>query len=492
MLETLEKVTTFIEQRRLLPASGEVVVAVSGGADSLCLLHILHRLCGQEKRYPCVGLHVAHLDHRLRGEESERDAAHVAQIAAEWGLPATIGSIDVAELARVEHRSLEDAAREARYRFLREVAQGRLIAVAHHADDQVETLLLHMLRGGGPGGMVGMLPRQQNIIRPLLPLSRAEIIAYCEEYGLAPVEDASNRDPRFLRNRVRHELLPLLESLNPGIRATLLRSAEVTQVDLDWIEEQIAWLWPKVVLSEGESALALDADVLWKLPLSLRRHLLRRATAMLCDGQSPLELRHYRLIEDLCSRPGEERALHLPGQLIAARRLNALAFERRSTKRERRIFSASPREIILPIPGRVAVPGTPWVASAGWLDGGDLEELRDALSRGDQAALWQFLPSHRYTVYIDGEHIDELIRVRTRQAGDRIQPLGMAHEKKVQDVMVDQRVPRAERAAIPLFFSGTRCLWAAGLCIDEKVKLTGATRAVLRLSIEREQETDTR
>lgn len=490
MLEIQEKVTAFIEQHALLPAGGQIVVAVSGGADSLCLLHILHTLCGPEKRYPGVRLQVAHLNHQLRGEEGEHDAACVARIAAAWGLPATIGSINVPKLARMERRSLEEAAREARYRFLRDVAHGQLIAIAHHADDQAETLLLHMLRGVGLTGMVGMLPRQQDIIRPLLAMTHAETVSYCEQHGLIPLEDASNRDPRFLRNRVRHDLLPLLESMNSSIRAALLRSAEVTQVDLDWIEEQASWLWPHVVRTESANAITFDVDTLRKLPLSLQRHLLRRATARLCAGQSPLELRHYLLIEALCRRldDGEERALHLPGQLIVSRRLNALTLARRSTKKEQRIFSAAPHEIILPLPGRIAVPGTPWVASAAWLGGADLEQLKDALARADQVALWQFLPSHRYTVYIDGESIDTYVRVRSRQPGDRIQPLGMAHEKKVQDVMVDQHVPRAERAAIPLFFSRAHCIWVAGLCIDERVKLTGATRTILRVSIDHNRE----
>src|SRR6266516_1907705 len=143
----LETITAFIERYHLFPSHGTIVVAVSGGADSLCLLHVLNRLCGAGKRYPHLQLHVAHLNHKLRGVASSADADDVARLAAGWGLPATIGTIDVPALARTEHRSIEDAARTARYRFLREVAQGRPIAVAQHADDQVETLLLYWLRG---------------------------------------------------------------------------------------------------------------------------------------------------------------------------------------------------------------------------------------------------------------------------------------------------------------------------------------------------------
>jgi tRNA(Ile)-lysidine synthase len=216
----LDTIRAYLEQHHLLPEQGTVVVAVSGGADSLCLLHLLHEVCGPSKPYPAVQLHVAHLNHQLRGQESERDATVVAQLAHSWDLPVTIGSIDVSALARQEQRSLEDAARVARYRFLREVAQDQLIAVAHHQDDQVETLLLHCLRGGGLASMVGLQPRQQDIIRPLLCVTRADTLAYCEQHHLVPLEDASNSDPRFLRNRIRHELLPLLTELNPGIRET--------------------------------------------------------------------------------------------------------------------------------------------------------------------------------------------------------------------------------------------------------------------------------
>jgi len=212
----LESVTAFIEKHQLLPTRGEIVVAVSGGADSLCLLHLLHRLCGPGKRYPELGLHAAHLNHQLRGEESQRDADAVASIAAAWGIPCTVGAIDVPALAQKEHRSLEDAARVARYRFLREVAHGQPIAVAHHADDQVETLLLHWMRGSGLAGMVGMLPRQQDILRPLLEVGHADTVAYCRQHAIVPVEDFCDSDSRFLRNRIRHEFSPLLQWLHPG------------------------------------------------------------------------------------------------------------------------------------------------------------------------------------------------------------------------------------------------------------------------------------
>src|SRR2546425_9913563 len=275
-MNMLETVTTYIERHHLLPASGEIIVAVSGGADSLCLLHLLHRLCGPGKRYPELWLHAAHLNHKLRGEASAQDAAVVAQIATAWEVPMTVGELDVPTLARQERRSLEDAGRTARHRFLREVARGQPIAVAHHADDQVETLLLHWLRGSGLAGMVGIFARQQDLIRPLLGVSHAQTVAYCQQHQIVPLEDASNTDPRFLRNRIRHELLPLLESLNPGIRATLLRNAEVMSVDAEWIEQQVDMHWAAVVVEERDEVIWLSRPALLSLSLSLQRHLLRR------------------------------------------------------------------------------------------------------------------------------------------------------------------------------------------------------------------------
>src|SRR6266516_4709632 len=333
MLETI--VTTYIDRHQLLSPGGEIIVAVSGGADSLCLLHLLNQLCGTGKRYPEVHLHAAHLNHKLRGEASEQDAATVAHIVESWGLPYTQGDVDVAALARTERRSLEDAARSARCRFLREVAHGQPIAVAHHADDQVETLLLHFVRGSGLTGMVGMLPHQQDIIRPLVEVRHAQTVAYCREHGIEPVEDLSNADPKFLRNRIRHELLPLLESFNPGFHSTLLRTPDVIRVDVEWLEAQVDACWPAVVISELEDATRLSIEALLSLPLSLQRHLLRRVTARLCEGQSPLEIRHYKLIEQLLTQhhDRQERTLHLPQGLRVICNFNEFTFERQTVRR---------------------------------------------------------------------------------------------------------------------------------------------------------------
>ena len=483
----LEKVIAYIDRHQLFPAEGMIVVGVSGGADSLCLLHLLKQICGPGRRYPGISLHAAHLNHMLRGEESEQDARVVAQLMDNWAMPCTLGAIDVRTLAQAEKRSLEDAARVARYRFLRAIAKGARIAVAHHADDQVETLVLHWLRGSGLSGMVGMPPRQQDIIRPLLEITHAETLAYCAEHHITPVEDNSNNDPRFLRNRIRHAVIPLLQELNPGIRHTLLRNAEVVRVDLDWLETQVDTHWNETVISEQKTEIKLDTHALLKLPLSLQRHLLRRATALICEGQSPLEPRHLSLIEHLLALSKsslQARELHLQQHVHAHFQAGELTFRLQAAIPEAEPVSTNIVGITLPIPGEVLLSGTPWRVRAEVISDNQKGSIGQALSQENWPVLWSLLePPTARAVYIDGTAVGAHLLVRTRRPGDRIQPLGMLGEKKVQDVFIDNHIPREIRATTPLFFADTRCLWVAGACLDHRVRLTSQTRLMFRLSI---------
>jgi tRNA(Ile)-lysidine synthetase, N-terminal domain/tRNA(Ile)-lysidine synthetase, C-terminal domain len=499
----IEVVATTLEQDHLLPAQGTLVVGVSGGADSLCLLHILHQLCGPGRRYPAVTLHVAHLDHQLRGEISAHEANEVARIAQSWDLPCTLGTAPVKLLAAQQHRSLEDAARIARYHFLRTVAQGQPIAVAHHRDDQVETLLLHWLRGEGPAGMLGLQTRQQDIIRPLLNITRAETLAYCAHYGLQPMEDASNTDIRYLRNRIRHQLLPLLEEMNPGFRSTLLRNAEIARIDYAWLQTEVERAWPNVVLTATPTRIEIALPALQALPQSIQHHLLRRVSAQLCGGQSPLELRHFQLLDTYIAQPTSQRitTLHLPHALHAIRQRDILIFnsvsmqdktETRAVQQQQQDFPTG-EAVQLTIPGSVIVPGTTWRASAEWVPETTCQRLRSALRQHDWSQLKSLLPETPYSVYIDAatlrntaagdETARETLYVRTRKAGDRIQPLGMSQEKKVKDILIDRQVPYAERAHVPLFYSAAHCIWLGGLHLDHRARLTVDTQRVVHLSL---------
>ncbi len=275
-----------------------------------------------------------------------------------------------------------------------------------------------------------------------------------------------------------------MESMNPGIRATLLRNAEVVSVDMQYIETQVDTIESDVVLTQEKNGFTVSVPALLARPLSLQRHLLRRITARLYGGQSPLEPRHYTLIEQFLQHDnqGEQRMLHLPAQLRLVRIVNSVRIYR-IAEESMPIISASAEENLLPIPGQSVIKGTPWLAMAEEIAEDITQQVLPALSREDWSEVWRLLPTNRHTVYIDGNTVDTVLPVRTRRPGDRIRPLGMTHEKKVQDILVDSHIARAERDGIPLFFSAGHCIWLAGVCIADSVRLTSTTRRIVRLSI---------
>ncbi|HEY7125533.1 MAG TPA: tRNA lysidine(34) synthetase TilS [Ktedonobacterales bacterium] len=477
----LAAVQKFIEEHHLLPQSGTVVVGVSGGPDSVCLLHALKTLCAPEGPFPLVMLHVAHLNHLLRGEESQADAAFVADLAAQWSLPCTIEQVDVAAQAKTARQSIEEAARAARYAFLRQVAAeigAERIAVAHHADDQAETLVMHWLRGSGMAGLAGMHPLEKEVIRPLLAVRRDEILAYCARHHLAFREDSSNQDPRFLRNRIRHVLLPTLEQYNPNLRETLLRQAEIFAEEERYLQVQVAAAWPQVIIAQekaGPGVARVEGDVAAyrRLPLAIRRRLLRDLGLMVSGGEVSLELRHITAIDALLHRGvAGGWLLHLPRGMQVLRIQQRFKFGRLLAQ----IPAVQMMEsVVLPVPGEACLPGTRWLVRAQILDGASTPspgyEHTDAESR------WGYMDLEAVQNYLP-------LALRTRRAGDRFRPLGMTQEKKLQDVLVDAKIPRTERGMLPLVCGadGT-LLWVPGYLVSDLVKLTPTTRRVLVLEM---------
>ncbi|MES0361373.1 MAG: tRNA lysidine(34) synthetase TilS, partial [Anaerolineales bacterium] len=263
-----------------------IVVGVSGGPDSLCTLDVLER-CG----YSPV---VAHFNHQLR-PEAEAESEIIRQLAENRKLPFIKGADDVAARAEKRHESLEEAARNARYHFLFASAKSvaaQAVAVGHSADDQAETVLMHLLRGAGMDGLSGMefraLPNAWSekipLVRPLLGVWRAQIMEYCQEQGFDPIIDATNEDQTFFRNRLRHELLPILESYNPSIRKLLWRTAEVMQGDRELVNQAVDTAWQECLVSEGSNYVVIDPQRASQQSLSVQRHLIRRAIGSLRPG----------------------------------------------------------------------------------------------------------------------------------------------------------------------------------------------------------------
>jgi tRNA(Ile)-lysidine synthase len=463
------------------------VVAVSGGADSLCLVGALLALRAQGVACAPGEIVVAHLDHGLRGAEGREDAAFVEAIAREQRLRFVGATVDVAAIAKQERRSLEDAARNARYAFLRRVAvevDADRICVGHTSDDQAETVLLHLLRGAGLGGLAGMAPLTGDIARPLLDLTHAETLAYCAARDWQPREDRSNDDPRFLRNHVRRDLLPILERYNPNLRETLARNAELIGADERYLDYLTTTQYKSGPIERRDATARLPLAWLRERPLALRRRLMRLTVAELAGEKVGLEARHIAQLDALIDEGRTGKSVNLPGGLRAQLDYDAVTMSRSPASMRQAV---APREYPLSAPGCVEAREIGWrvrtwlVEAPPGLESSALPDLPPIGQAGTPADLGRAEPR----VYVDADVAGDELLVRTWRPGDRFRPLGMAHEKKLQDYFADAKVPRVLRSRIPLVCNRSHLLWVGGQRIDDRARLTPTTRRVLALQIER-------
>lgn len=508
-----ESVARAVEAHALWPAGATVVVAVSGGADSLCLLGTLLALRAVTypgSSLPLVGeVVVATLDHGLRGAAGAADARWVCELAASLNLRCFTEHVDTRARARARHLSLEDAARRLRFAFLRRVASevgAARICLGHTLDDQAETVILRLLRGSGLDGLAGMRPLRDDLARPLLGLTHAQAVAYCATRGWLPREDLTNRDERYLRNRVRRRLLPLLEAYNPNVRRTLARNAAFIADDLAALEAATDSAWAAVVEREDRDRVEMRLSSLREQPLALRRRILRRAAHHVAESSSAedvgevngLEARHITLIERFIVGGRTGGALTLPSGLRVALGYDKLSLTHAADTAQRHDgadgadgAAEAPMDMwLLPIPGAVDLSALGWrlvaslIATPPGLEGDALPPIpREAplTHAGGSAA------SHRaeLRVYLDADCLASgALTLRAWRPGDRMRPLGMASEKKLQDIFSDAKVPRDARRRLPIVCSGERIVWVTGVRIADEVKLTAATRRILALHAE--------
>jgi tRNA(Ile)-lysidine synthase len=437
---------------------------------------------------------VAHLNHQLR-PEAEEEAEKVRKFAEGYGLPHVEGREDVQGFSRREGLSIEEAGRNLRYRFLFEQAELRNasgVLVAHTADDQVETVLMHLLRGAGLSGLKGMqfrtLPNAWSgeipLIRPLLGVWRTEVLAYCLERGLEPVFDVSNLDSTYYRNRLRHELIPYLEQFNPGVKESFWRMAKVLQGDYEVIERQVEAAWEAILVQAAPGSVALSPEALLKEPVGIQRHLIRRAIARLRPGLRDIG---FEAIEKVLDFLNTARS---PAQadLVAGLRLvlEKDPDDRAGEGKDRLWIAAWEAELpagdwpqvretglSLPVPGRLKLPG-------GWeLEARDVPPSEDLQERARENP-------DPYQAWVSLDSSPGPFEVRARQPGDRFQPLGFSDRSlKISDFMINQKLPRRARRHWPLVAEGDQILWVPGYQIGHPYRLTPGTRRAVSLSLKR-------
>lgn len=432
---TLPEAEALCREHRMFPGGTHVLCAVSGGADSVCLLHWLYGLRAQWG----FTLTAAHYNHNLRGDESRRDADFVRSFAETCcpGIDLVIGSGDVAGQAARNKAGIEETARDMRYTFLQETAQqlgADIIATAHNAEDNAETMLLHLLRGSGLRGLTGIPPRRGNLVRPLLTTRRTDIEGYLRLYGLPHIEDSSNADLRFTRNRVRHQLLPLLDELQPRFIHHMSQTAQLLTQDEEFLSRQAAQaLGEPEILPAG---LRADAGAIAHQPDTLAVRMVRLLLDRLNEDGGNCTSRHLLDITALCRSDDPSAQINLPNGLIARRVYNQLELVCDEP------ISWSAQEV--PLPGTVVLP---------W---GTLAVEHET---------YQGQPQQKSDFYLSCAKIKRGLTVRPRQTGDTLARPGRPG-RTLKKILIDEKIPRLLRETVPVLDCGGLVAGVAGLGPD--------------------------
>jgi tRNA(Ile)-lysidine synthase len=483
-LGIIDRVRRYAAQHKLWAPEVRVVAAVSGGSDSVAMLFLLRELAAQGE-LALAGL--AHLHHHIRGADADADAAFCRALAARLEISALVGDADVPAAATRDGVSIEVAGREARQRFYAEAmttAGAARVAVAHTRDDQAETVLLRLTRGAGTAGLAGMAPRRGPVVRPVLDATRVELQQILRDRGETWREDTTNLDRTIPRNRVRHDVLPHLRTINAQADNALARAADRLRVDADFLETlaNAAYLQIVSAAPSGSAArsrrsspdssraeaeqlvVTVKAAELTKLPAPLATRVARYAL----ETANPDRSYGLEEAQALCACAAGGAGGDLAG--LAMERLGAkVVLRNRGVRRVHKVPSVESFELQLKVPGTVEAPHGAWAVSA--------EGPMPPPASVDRGAA---------TVVVDARELGAHLIVRPRRPGDRLQPLGAPGRRKVQDVLVDRKVPKDDRDRVPIVTNELgKIVWVAGEVLAEPFRVTALTTTVVVLTLRR-------
>ncbi len=453
-----------IEKYSMIQNGDGVVVGFSGGPDSTALLHLFYTF---KERYN-LRLAAAHLNHGFRPGDAEKDAKYAADFCRERGIPCVVKAVDVTGMADREGLSAEQAGRRARYGLFNEVMRDNnlnKIAVAHNEDDQVETILMRLIRGSGVSGLGGIKPLRGNIIRPLLEAPRWLIEEYCDRNELKPVTDKTNLLPIYFRNKIRLELLPeLRDDYNSNIDRALLDMADILRNEDHYLNSIAMDKFYELVLGIGTGRLRFPIKGLMDLHIALRRRVLRKGAEHLLGDTDNLELVHIQKVCELLETAKTGKRINLPRGLVAGIEYdyffltldNPEGIKLRGTYR-------------LKIPGGTNIPEIKCTVNASFID-------KDAYKKEAENA-----GSDR--AFLDFDKTGRSLIVRGREPGDKFIPLGMKGTKKLKDFFIDEKVPKGKRDLTPIIKNRLGIIWVGGYRIDERFKVSKDTMQVLKLEL---------
>jgi tRNA(Ile)-lysidine synthase len=456
-----------ILKRCHVPAqNSKILLCVSGGADSVAMVYALDEIAKD------IGLKIfiCHLNHSLRGRESDKDQRYVESIAKRLRVPIVIGRCDTTAFSKKHKLSIENAARRLRYEFFIKTAvrlRIRTIATAHTRDDQAETVLMRLIRGTGFRGLRGIpvknVRNNINIIRPLLNVSRNQINAYLMSKKCKPRFDKTNLDTRFSRNKIRLRLLPVLEKFyNPEIKQVLANFAELADKDYEYLDICHRSIFDKLADIDSEGIIRFSLSEINKQHLSVKRGVIRNAIKTLSDTLDNIDYRHWQEIESLIdTRPAGSR-VDLPHDLVADK-----------TKTCLRLFLSKAR-VSENTPAPVAIMKIPCTKYFG----------RYSVKASMVKARPDFKDKPRFTEYLDIKDTALPLTIRTYSEGDRIRPLGMKNYKKISDIFTDEKIPVEERKNIPLVAScNGDILCVFGIRLSDTCRVSGKTKTIVKLEL---------
>jgi tRNA(Ile)-lysidine synthase len=474
----LENIHTILSEQCGLDRNLPVIAGVSGGPDSLCLMNVLRKA-----GYSVI---VAHFNHKLR-PDADIDANIVEQTASRLNLAWVIESGDVRAFADQEKLSIEEAARIMRYRFLMQQARrfgAQAVAVGHTADDQVETVLMHFLRGAGLAGLKGMnyhtivkmFDPQIPIVRPLLDMWREETVVYCATNGFRPRHDPSNASLDFFRNRLRHLLIPTLESYNPRFREVVWRTSRSLAGDHEILAEVLDEVWKTCTLQESGDFVTFDASALSKRSAALQRNLIRRAISHVHPDDADINFSTLERAAKFISESGPRGRMNLPNDLHMLREGMLIYVVAGDATLPMERWPQMPDDsstVSLKIPGSVTLSGD-WKLNCERWNIASLA-VQQARSNDDPFQVW-----------LDARGISDALELRVRQEGDRFEPLGMdGHEMKISDFFINVKLPQRARDRWPLLCMGEKVVWVPGYRPAHPFRLTDSTRQALYFSMTR-------
>jgi tRNA(Ile)-lysidine synthase len=456
--DTVKKIKDTILLYRMVDPGDKVIVAVSGGPDSICLLDAMDGLSRELE----ISLVVAHYNHGLREEEDEAETRLVQDIAESMKLPFEKGKADH---LRRQDSSVEERARDARYAFLeavREKQMARKIALGHNRNDQAETVLIRLLRGSGPPGLAGIPPvRDKKIIRPLIEVKREEIMDYLKARRLPYAFDSSNMDIRYLRNRIRLELLPMMQDYQPQVIDRLCRLSNIIREE-DLFMESTASDWiDREAERDAEGSISVLLSSFIDLPGPLRNRVTRHILKKIGRGPREIGYDHIESVLDLADGRNPQSMIDLPNGLRVKKVYGRLE------------FILGPEKTFQEYSYAIEGPGTFYLGAIDRTI--TLEKMEGGINDINEAS--------ETKVYLDADKIRYPLIVRNFRPGDRFIPLGMKGHKKVKDLFIDLKIPSEIRALTPIVTTQNDPVWICGYRIDDRFKVTPVTERILKVTI---------